>query len=124
MTGGLFSDEFRFGGTPPEVRQLDLRDVVKENSYFRDTYLALHRSRESAERAAQALASLNANDKRVGETYALAGLMTTIIGEYFCSGTPFSSTLGGPSSTASHSRPTRSWTWPSARCRRAVGDRR
>lgn len=95
MTGGLFSDEFRFGGTPPEVRQLDLRDVQKENSYFRDTYLALHRSRESAERAAQALAAINANDKRVGETYGLAGLMTTIIGEYFCSGTPFSSTLSG-----------------------------
>jgi hypothetical protein len=95
MTGGLFSDEFRFGGTPPEVRQLDLRDVVKENSYFRDTYLALHRSREASERAAVALAKINASDKRVGETYALAGLMTTIIGEYFCAGTPFSSTLSG-----------------------------
>jgi hypothetical protein len=95
MTGGLFSDEFRFGGTPPEVRQLDLRDVLKENSYFRDNFLAMHRSRESAERAAQALTAVNPADKRVGETYALAGLMTTIIGEYFCSGTPFSSTLGG-----------------------------
>ncbi|HEX9165077.1 MAG TPA: hypothetical protein VF862_04160 [Gemmatimonadales bacterium] len=95
MTGGLFSDEFRFGGTPPEVRQLDLRDVQKENSFFRDTYLAMHRSRESAERAAVALAKINATDKRVGETYGLAGLMTAIIGEHFCSGTPFSSTLGG-----------------------------
>src|SRR5262245_54375685 len=35
MTSGLFTDEFRFGGTPPEVRQLDLEDVTKENSFFR-----------------------------------------------------------------------------------------
>lgn len=95
MFNGLFSDEFRFGGTPPEVRQVDLRDVLKENSFIRDTYLALHRSRESAERAAVALKAINASDKRVGETYALSGLMTTVIGELYCSGTPFSSTLGG-----------------------------
>ena len=96
MTSGLFSDEFRFGGTPPEVRQLDLTDVTKENSFFRTTYLALHVAREGAERAAVALTNTGTGaDKRVGEMQAVAGLMITIIGELFCSGTPFSTTLNG-----------------------------
>lgn len=95
MTVGLFSDEMQFGGTPPEVRQLDLKDVVKENSFFRDTYLGMHRARESAERAAKALVDAGVTDGRAGEMYAVAGLMTTILGETFCSGIPFSSTLSG-----------------------------
>lgn len=96
MTTGLFTDEFRFGGTPPEVRQLDLTDVTKENSFFRTTYLALHVVREGAERAALAITnSGTGTDKRIGEMHAISGLVVTIIGELFCSGTPFSSTLGG-----------------------------
>ena len=97
MTTGLFSDEFRFGGTPPEVRQLDLEDVTKENSFFRDTYLALHVAREGAERAAVALeaTSETGSDPRIGEMYAISGLVVTILGELFCSGIPFSTTLDG-----------------------------
>jgi hypothetical protein len=97
MTSGLFSDEFRFGGTPPEVRQLDLDDVTKENSFFRDTYLALHVAREDAERAAGTLerTSATGSDPRIGEMYAVSGLVIEILGELFCSGIPFSSTLSG-----------------------------
>jgi hypothetical protein len=96
MTSGLFTDEYRFGGTPPEVRQLDLEEVRKENSFFRDTYLALHRARVSAERAADALSqTVSPNDPRVGEMYALSGAAHIIIGEHFCSGTPFSATMEG-----------------------------
>lgn len=93
MTSGLFTDEYRFGGTPPEVRQLDLRDVTKENSFFRDTYLALHRARESAERAAQAITDLgDADDKRIGEMYAVSALVHILLGEHFCGAVPFSTT--------------------------------
>ena len=95
MTVGLFSDEMQFGGTPPEVRQLDLRDVTKENSFFRDTYLAMHRARQSADRAGQSLVDVKITDGRAGEMFAVAGLMTTVLGETFCSGIPFSSTLSG-----------------------------
>lgn len=97
MTSGLFSDEFRFGGTPPEVRQLDLTDVQKENSFFRTTYLAMHQVREGAERAARALEATGGGnpDKRIGEMYAVSGLIVNLIGELFCEGTPFSSTAGG-----------------------------
>lgn len=97
MTSGLFTDEFRFGGTPPEVRQLDLTDVTKENSFFRTTYLAMHAVREGAERAARALESTGNGvaDKRIGEMYAVSGLIVNLIGELFCEGTPFSTTAGG-----------------------------
>jgi len=97
MTSGLFSDEFRFGGTPPEVRQLDLTDVQKENSFFRTTYLAMHQVREGAERAARTLDATGdgAADKRKGEMYAVSGLIVNLLGELFCEGVPISSTAGG-----------------------------
>jgi len=89
---GLFTDQFRFGGTPPEVRQLDLTDVVKENSFFRRAYLALHRARGSTERAAGALANTGTGgDSRVGEMWALNAAAAIVLGEHFCSGSPISS---------------------------------
>ena len=100
----------QFGGTPPEVRQLDLRDVLKENSFFRDTYLAMHRARESAERAGDALEDVNDQRQAGGETYAVSGLMTTVIGETYCSGTPFSSTLCGTMEYGVPLSTTRPWT--------------
>lgn len=96
MTSGLFTDEFRFGGTPPEVRQLDLTDVQKENSFFRTTYLAMHQVREGAERAARALeATGSAADRRVGEMYGVSGMIVNLLGELFCSGIPISTTANG-----------------------------
>jgi hypothetical protein len=97
MTSGLFTDEFRFGGTPPEVRQLDLTDVTKENSFFRNTYLAMHQVREGAERAARTLEATGNGvaDKRRGEMYAVSGLIVNLLGELFCEGMPFSTTAGG-----------------------------
>jgi hypothetical protein len=97
MTSGLFTDEFRFGGTPPEVRQLDLTDVQKENSFFRTTYLAMNQVREGAERAARTLTNTGngAADKRIGEMHAVSGLIVTLLGELFCEGVPISSTASG-----------------------------
>lgn len=92
---GLFTDEYRFGGTPPEVRQLDLTDVVKENSFFRATYLSMHRARVAAERAAEALTSTIGSDSRVGEMLALSGAAHIVVGEHFCTGAPFSITVEG-----------------------------
>src|SRR6185436_5411374 len=97
MTSGLFTDEFRFGGTPPEVRQLDLTDVTKENSFFRTTYLAMNQVREGAERAARTLEATGngAADKRIGEMHAVSGLIVTLLGELFCEGVPISTTANG-----------------------------
>ena len=100
-----FTDEARFGGTPPEVKQMDLRAVREEAAAWQPTYLNLHRAREGAERAAQALANFNKTDPKVGEMYAVSALVHILLGEAYCSGVPFSTTeptitYGDPQTTA------------------------
>ncbi len=90
LAQGLFSDEFRFGGTPPEVRQFDLGDIRVENSFSQGIWLNLHRGRQAAEKAAVILAKISSSDIRIAEMKALAALATIWIGETYCSGTPFS----------------------------------
>lgn len=93
--GAWFTDEARFGGTPPEVKQMDLRAVREEASAWQPMYLDLHHAREGAEKAAKALASFStgtAKDPRVGEMYALSALVYILFGEDYCSGVPFSTT--------------------------------
>ncbi|MEO8452287.1 MAG: hypothetical protein ABI647_21025 [Gemmatimonadota bacterium] len=86
----LFSDEFRFGSTPPEVGQFDQGRVVKENTLNQGIYLSIHHARESAEQAAAKVVAFKANDARAGELYGLSALTTIILGEHYCSGLPFS----------------------------------
>ena len=100
-----FTDEARFGGTPPEVKQMDLRAVREEAAAWQPTYLNLHRAREGAEHAAQALSNFNKTDPRIGEMYAISGLLHILLGEAYCSGVPFSTTeptitYGDPLTTA------------------------
>ena len=90
LASSLFSDEFRFGGTPPEVRQFDLGAIRVENSFSQGIYLNIHRGRIAPQKAAVALAAANASDKRIGEMKALSALATIWIGETYCSGTPLS----------------------------------
>jgi hypothetical protein len=93
--GAWFTDEARFGGTPPEVKQMDLRAVREEAAAWQQMYLDLHHAREGAEKAAKALASFNTaggKDSRVGEMYALSALVYILFGEHYCSGVPFSTT--------------------------------
>jgi hypothetical protein len=87
-----FTDEARFGGTPPETKQMDLRAVREEAATWQPTYLNLHRAREGAERAAQALANFKKTDPRIGEMYAVSALVHILLGEAYCSGVPFSTT--------------------------------
>src|SRR5207248_7192957 len=103
--GAWFTDEARFGGTPPEVKQMDLRAVREEAAAWQNTYLDLHRAREGAERAAQALASFNKTEPRTGEMYAISALVHILLGEAYCSGVPFSTTeptltYGDPQTTS------------------------
>ncbi|MBM4187683.1 MAG: RagB/SusD family nutrient uptake outer membrane protein [Gemmatimonadetes bacterium] len=104
LASGLFSDEFRFGGTPPEVRQFDLGAIQVENAFSQGIWLNMHRGRQAAEKAAVAVAAVNAADGRVAELKGLAALATIWIGETYCSGTPFSDfgppeVFGAPLST-------------------------
>jgi hypothetical protein len=87
-----FTDEARFGGTPPEVKQMDLRAVREEAAAWQNMYLNMHRAREGAEQSAKALATFNASDPRIGEMYAISALVHISLGEDYCSGVPFSTT--------------------------------
>jgi hypothetical protein len=90
LAQGLFSDEFRFGGTPPEVRQFDLGAILVENSFSQGIWLNLHRGRQAAEKAAAAVANVSATDGRIAELKGLAAMVTIWLGETYCSGVPFS----------------------------------
>jgi starch-binding outer membrane protein, SusD/RagB family len=100
-----FTDEARFGGTPPETKQMDLRAVREEAATWQPNYLNLHRAREGAEGAAQALSNFKKTDPRIGEMYAVSALVHILLGEAYCSGVPFSTTTptltyGNPLATA------------------------
>jgi hypothetical protein len=92
MATGFLSDEFRFGGTPPELREMDLRSVREQNGAWLQTYIDLHRARESAERASNALKGVAPSDPRVGEMLALQAALLIMQAENYCSGAPISTT--------------------------------
>lgn len=100
---GYMSDEFRFGGTPPELREMDLRTVRESNGAWLQTYIDLHRAREAAERAAAGISAAAPNDPRVGEMLALSAALYVMLAENYCSGAPVSTTQPeityGPAST-------------------------
>ena len=102
---GFMSDEFRFGGSLPDVREMDLRSVREANTTWVQTYVDQHRAREAAERAAVALKRVATEpDPRIGEMYAIAAAEIILIGEAYCSGAPLGTTIptlifGAPQST-------------------------
>jgi starch-binding outer membrane protein, SusD/RagB family len=105
VASGYLSDEFMFGGTPPELREMDARAVRESNGAWLQTYIDLHRARESAERALTAFKAVAPSDGRVSELLALQSALITIQGENYCSGAPLSTTqptltYGQPLSTA------------------------
>jgi hypothetical protein len=102
---GYMSDEFRYGGTVSDMREMDLRAVRDANLAWTQTYADQHRAREAAERAATTLKRVATGpDARIAEMYAIAAAQIILIGEAYCSGAPLGSTLpsltfGEPMST-------------------------
>jgi starch-binding outer membrane protein, SusD/RagB family len=102
---GFMSDEFRFGGSLPDVREMDLRSVREANTAWALTYSDQHRARAAAERAAAALKAVATEpDARIGEMYALVAAEIILLGEAYCSGAPLGTTIptltyGAPQST-------------------------
>ena len=103
MTTGFMTDEFAFGGTPPEIRQFDLRSVDASNGLGASTYNSLHSAREAAVRAAGVFKAIAPTDPRGGEMKALEAMLIVLMGENYCSGAPISTTTPtityGPSLT-------------------------
>jgi hypothetical protein len=87
---GYLSDEFQFGATPPELREMDLRNVREQNGAWLQTYIDQHRARASADRAAAGLKAAGSTDGRQAEMLALSGLINLVLAESYCSGAPLS----------------------------------
>lgn len=93
---GFMSDEFKFGATPPEARQMDQRAAPESNTILATIYRNVQQLRGQADRAAEALKGVKANDPRIGEMEAMSGYAHIILAEMFCSGSP----LGVPGEDA------------------------
>jgi hypothetical protein len=93
---GFLTDEFKFGATPPEARQMDQRAAPESNTILATIYRNVQQLRGQADRAAEALRAARATDPRVGEMEAMSGYAHIILGEMFCSGAP----LGTPGEDA------------------------
>lgn len=90
---GWFSDEFAFGGTPPLIRAMDLREMDPQNASWDQMYQNLHVARVSAEDAASLLQEVSVGaDPRIGELYAVSAAVHILMGEAYCGAVPFSRT--------------------------------
>jgi len=85
---GLFTDEIRFGATPPEIKQFDTRSLIEQNTQLWANYRNIQQLRGQANRAADALKTVDASDKRIGEMNAISGFSYVLLAELFCSGIP------------------------------------
>ena len=85
---GLFTDELRFGATPPEIKQFDTRSLIEQNTQLWANYRNIQQLRGQADRAADALKKVSASDTRIGEMNAISGFAYVLLGELFCSGVP------------------------------------
>jgi hypothetical protein len=85
---GLFTDELRFGATPPEIKQFDTRSLIEQNTLLWLIYRNVQQLRGQADRAADALKTVSASDTRIGEMNAISGFSYVLLAELFCSGVP------------------------------------
>ena len=85
---GLFTDELRFGATPPEIKQFDTRSLIEQNTLLWAVYRNIQQLRGQADRAAEALKAVSASDPRAGEMHAISGFSHILLAELFCSGVP------------------------------------
>ncbi len=92
---GWFTDEFKFGGTPPLIRAMDLREMDPQNASWDQMYQNLHVARVAAEDAAALLQDVSADptgDPRIGELYAVSAAVHILMGEAYCGAVPFGRT--------------------------------
>lgn len=90
LQSALLSDEVYASGTFPTRIEVDRRDGLFRNATNGGLYLNVHRARRSLERAAQSYENLAPANINRAEMLGLASITTSIIGENYCSGVPFS----------------------------------
>ncbi len=106
LYSGLLSDEILLSDTFDTRRQIDRRDIFRENANNEAVYRQLHRARVSAERSSDAYRRLRPNQASQAEALALAAYTYVFFAEHYCGAVPFSTidpegnvTPGMPQST-------------------------
>jgi hypothetical protein len=90
LYAGLFSDELLLSDTFDTRRQIDRRDVFRENSNNEAVYRQLQRARVSAERSSDAYRRLNPGQASQSEALSLAAYTYVFFAENYCGAVPFS----------------------------------
>lgn len=90
LYSGLLSDEILLSDTFDTRRQIDARNIFRENANNEAVYRQLQRARVSAERAADAYQRLQPNQVSQAEALALGAYAYVFFAENYCGAVPFS----------------------------------
>ncbi|HJU74987.1 MAG TPA: hypothetical protein VJ717_14685 [Gemmatimonadaceae bacterium] len=96
MLGGLLTDEWKSSDTFSQRNETDQRRVQDSNGNVQGMYRELHRARNSAREALNALKEFKPNPPaNVGQMYFALGFAELTLAENFCNGQPLSDASTG-----------------------------
>ena len=87
---GLLADELRSSDTFPTRNQVDQRSIQLDNSSNEAQFILLSQARASAQLASTRYLALGPDLPGLALAFAIDGYATTLFGEDYCSGVPFS----------------------------------
>ncbi|MGZ8456915.1 MAG: hypothetical protein ACXWZ4_09985 [Gemmatirosa sp.] len=92
LLSGLFADEWENGDSFIARQEVDQRVITIQNNFLTDVSRLLHRSRLSAEQAAQLLREYNPNGPaaELAEMYFIQAYVENAVAEHYCNGLVFS----------------------------------
>lgn len=94
LVSGVMSDEYLDAETFPTRIEYDSRNITEQNGTLTSVFFNLSQARVGAEHAAAALELFAPTpDSRIGEMFAVAGMIYTEFAENYCSAVPFDERL-------------------------------
>jgi len=96
MFSGLLTDEWKSGDTFLQRNETDQRTVQENNANLNSVYRVVHRARNAAREAVNALVEFKPTPaSNIGQMYFVIGFAEMQLAEWFCSGQPLGSAAGG-----------------------------
>src|SRR5688572_15339301 len=96
MFSGLLTDEWKSGDTFLQRNETDQRTVQTNNGNLNSVYRVLHRARNAAREALNALVELKPTPaSNLGQMYFVLGFAEMQLAEWFCNGQPLGSSASG-----------------------------
>lgn len=96
LLGGLMTDEWKSSDTFSQRNETDRRQVQDSNGNVQTMYRNLHRARNSAREALNALTEFKPTPaSNLGQMYFVIGFAEMTLAENFCNGQPFSDASTG-----------------------------